>query len=202
MLSFDGRNQPENDLKHSSCIIIPPVDEAHNSGDNHCLFTQNICISEECQQENMLKSVKDVLPKNPNYSSVCLNEIQSCVDLEKMDDWPFGEDDPSSSVGIESSADLLEHITDIRLRHVMDHSGQTEYDSALNMRKDVREDVAIRGVFTLSRSRQVHSEDISKWSDEIETKITEGINSPVGKLNNDLDDVSASGTDNDEPDCS
>lgn len=201
-------------MKHISCMIIPPLDAVHSFEDNHHLFPQKINNSEECQQESVLKSVEEVPPK---YSYVCGNDLESCFDLEKMDDWPYGEDAPSCSVGIESSTDLLEHFTAGQLRQDMEHSGQaisSEYDSASNTCKDmsegvtnsclescsVSEDVAVKGVWTLSgRSSQVGIEDRSKrnFSDENETKITEDSNSAVGKLNNDLDNANASGKDND-----
>lgn len=211
MLSCDGSCQSENGKKQNSCLIEPLLFEVHNPEDYHFIFP-NIYNSEACRQESVAHSVEDILPNN---SHVYRNNFESCLESEKMDYWPYGVDTPSGCVGIESSADLLGHFTDIHLRQDMENNEQavcSEYSSPLNTQKSTSEgltstcrescsnstNVVLKGV----SCSQIGTEGRSKrLSDEIETE-TADITSPVGKFENDLDNANSYGKDINATVCS
>lgn len=198
MLSCDGSSQFENGEKHNSFTIVPPLFEVHNSEGNHHFFSQNLSDSEACRQESVSNSVEDVLQNN---SHVCPNDIECCFQSEKMDNWHSG------SFGIESSADLLGHFTDIELRQDMEHDDQpscSEYNSPLNTHKYMSEGVTSTCRKSCSNSEHVARKEVSstqigtegrlkRLSDEIGTQITEDVYSPIDKFDNDLDNSNSYG---------
>lgn len=193
----------------SLCIAVD-----QDFDDNHHSFPQHINNVGEFQQDCVLESVTDVLPKR---SYACGSDFKSCFNLEKIDNGPSEEDAQSGSVGMESSADRLEHFTERQIWQDMERSGQAislDSDSAVKMNKywsegvtatgaescSLSEELAVKGVRTSSRSSQVGIGDGSKitFLNETETKIARDGNSPVDKLHNELDDAKVSVKDKDE----